>query len=34
MNSKRGANIENINVDLIFGLPNQTIENVIDSLER
>ncbi|WMM23515.1 radical SAM family heme chaperone HemW [Tissierella sp. MB52-C2] len=26
--------IENINVDLIFGLPNQTIENVIDSLYK
>ncbi|MSU02911.1 radical SAM family heme chaperone HemW [Tissierella pigra] len=30
----KGANIENINVDLIFGLPNQTIENVIDSLDK
>ena len=26
--------IENINVDLIFGLPSQSIENVIDSLDK
>ncbi|WP_406242272.1 radical SAM family heme chaperone HemW [Tissierella carlieri] len=30
----REENINNINVDLIFGLPNQTIDNVIDSLKK
>lgn len=30
----REVDIENINVDLIFGLPNQTTEDVIDSLDK
>lgn len=30
----RKGDIKNINVDLIFGLPNQTIDNVISSLEK
>ncbi len=30
----RNEDIKNINVDLIFGLPNQTITHVIDSLEK
>ena len=30
----RQANINNINVDLMFGLPNQKLEDVIDSLKK
>lgn len=30
----RQANINNINVDLIFGLPNQKLDDVIDSLKK
>lgn len=30
----RERDITNINVDLIFGLPNQTVDNVIDSLRK
>ena len=30
----RQADIQNINVDLIFGLPNQTTEMVLDSLKK
>lgn len=30
----REENIKNINVDLIFGLPNQTLDHVLDSLNK
>lgn len=30
----RNANINNINIDLMFGLPNQRIEDVMDSLKK
>lgn len=33
-NLLRQANINNINIDLIFGLPNQKISHVIDSLKQ